>query len=157
MPAPSYISGMVADPDPVAASLVRPDAVGRARRQDLVALALYGIARREWLGSLPDDPNETDLAGYAATWTPSRLDGLREQAGLLLDVDAREWAIAHREVRGASIFRNALGGTLAAAVILTGLGGVAVLGLKLAGVDVVGAVTRMCLPPDPPRYVGGNP
>lgn len=149
-----YTLAMAAETDPVFACLVRPGAAGRARRRDLVALGLYGIARGEWLAGRTEGPTEADLAAYAETWTPSRLDGLREQADLILDADAREWAEAHREVVGAKMFRNWLGGTLAALVLAGVLGTVAVFGLKLLGVDVIGAVERACLPPAPPRYVG---
>lgn len=130
------------DPDPVIATLSAPSP-GRNKLRDLVAAALYDRARREHEAERPD----ADPAAYAATWTPSRIEGLRDQAAYLIDADARAR-------RGGPTLASLAGGAVLGALMLFVLSGVALFGLRAAGIDVAAALMRACEPEAPPRYVG---
>lgn len=133
------------DSDPVIAALHNPEATGRERLKGLVSIALYVAAKREHAALYPD----ADPIAYAASWTPSRLDGLKEQAGFLLNAEARRWA-GKRFGRRAVLFRSALAGSATLAILaVTAIGG-----LRLLGIDVIGDLEQACVPEPPPRYVG---
>lgn len=118
--------------------------------QGLVAYGLYKVAKREWAAQIWDTqrrpPTEEELRAYILTWTPSRLDGLRQQAeGALATfsadvIQAETPAIREEALRGttASALKNAIYGNAAYTILLI----LFVLILSWAGVDLLGLLEK---------------
>jgi hypothetical protein len=117
----------------------------------LVAYGLYKIAKREWATELFEaenrPPKEDELAAYVRTWTPSQIDGKREQAATILAqyadavVEAATPAIEKVALRG-SLWR-AVGHGVAANVLYTLLLILILWVLKWAGVDLLGLAEKI--------------
>jgi len=122
--------------------------------EGLIAYGLYKIAKREWALDLFKDehrsPSETDLGAYVRTWTPSQIDGKREQAPTILAQYANEVV----EAAAPEIEKQALKGNFWRTIgygVLTNLAYTALLiafvfGLKLCGVDVLGLAEKIGRP-----------
>lgn len=135
--------------NPIFERLVPPGATGD-QIGGLVAYGLYKIAKREWAADIWDRehraPNEAELRAYIASWTPSRLDGLGEQAnGALAGFSASVIRDATPEIR-----EDALRGTWASAIFnsmtanffYTLLLILAVILLSWVGVDFLGILEK---------------
>lgn len=116
----------------------------------LVAYGLYKVAKREWAAQIWDmhrrTPTSEELRAYILTWTPSRLDGLRQQAeGALASfstdvIQAETPVIREEALRGTtgSAIKNAIYGNAAYTVVLI----IFVLILSWAGVDLLGLLEK---------------
>ncbi|KAB0676717.1 hypothetical protein [Aureimonas leprariae] len=117
----------------------------------MVAYGLYKQAKREWTTAHYErhgrKPSEDELASYIATWTPSMVQNLREQAngivlafgGFLVEENAPR--IREEALRGT--FWKAVGVSIFAAALYT-LGLIALLViLRIAGVDILSILTSV--------------
>lgn len=132
-------------------SVEKPEA---EQLEGLIAYGLYKIAKREWALGLFDDhqrsPSPDDLSAYARTWTPSQIDGKREQARTILAQYANEVV----EAAAPGIEKEALKGSFWRTIgygVLTNLAYTALLillvfALKLSGVDVLGLAEKIGKP-----------
>lgn len=125
------------------------------RLSGLVAYGLYKVAKREWAAGIwateGRGPSEQERRDYIRTWTPSRLDGLQDQAdNVLASFSETVVQVARPDIR-----EDALRGTTRSA-ILTGMAGnfcytlvliAAVILLAWSGVDLAGLLEKL----KPPR------
>jgi hypothetical protein len=133
--------------NPIFERLVDPDdpLVG------LVAYGQYKTAKREWAESVRTNtgcvPSPDQLRAYAETWTPSRLDAIRERATLALAEHTNEFLAAER----AEILREALNGSfwwsvwpsMFASALYTFALIVLVVIASQAGVDLLGIIDSL--------------
>ena len=82
--------------NPLFNHFVRDNASQRERLQGFVAYSLYKQAKREWAAKKAQKPTDQELRDYVDTWTPSRLEGLSEQAEGILDVFGNAFVEAAR-------------------------------------------------------------
>jgi hypothetical protein len=137
--------------NPIFGQFVATDAETDTLLRGLVAYGLYKIAKREWASELFDaenrPPREDELAAYVRTWTPSNIEGKREQAETILAqyadavVDAATPGIEKEALRG-SLWR-AVGYTIAGNVLYTLLLILIAVVLKWAGVDLLGLAEKI--------------
>lgn len=116
----------------------------------LIAYGLYKIAKREWSQSIQDrharQPTPEEREAYIATWTPSRLAGLEQQADVTLAafgsavVDAATPDIREDALRGTT--SKAIGTSVSANGVYTLILIVFALILYLAGIDLIGFVQK---------------
>ena len=140
--------------DTIFEQLVGTSAGEQGRLQGIVAYGLYETAKREWASKIKElnsrPPNDDELGQYAATWTESRLDGVRGQADQVLAAYA-DYVVSEAKP---NILRDALRGSfgrsfwasllavLALAILLAALWVI----LASQGIDVFGAVNRAVSP-----------
>jgi hypothetical protein len=136
--------------NPIFSQFVSMDLQETDRLAGIVAYGLYKIAKREWatdlFGREKRTPTEADLEGYIRTWTPSQIEGKREQAETIL----AQYANAVIEAASPDIQKEALKGSLwkavgygiATNVLYTLLLIAIVLVLKWAGVDILGLLEK---------------
>lgn len=147
------------DYNPLFDTFVKDGASKRERLQGLVAYALYKQAKREWAAKRATKPTEAELTAYVETWTSSqsRLDGLTEQAGRILDafgddfVQAARPGIREEAIRGSfgkAVWSSVLG-TFGYSLGLLGL----LLILKFFGVDILGLAEKIGPDNKPPAAV----
>jgi hypothetical protein len=137
--------------NPIFGQFVATDAETDTLLRGLVAYGLLKIAKREWASELFDaenrPPREDELAAYVRTWTPSNIEGKREQAETILAqyadavVDAATPGIEKEALRG-SLWR-AVGYTIAGNVLYTLLLILIAVVLKWAGVDLLGLAEKI--------------
>lgn len=114
----------------------------------MVAYSLYKIAKREWttahINRTGGKPTEQELDAYIATWTPSRLDGLQQQGnGVLASfaqevIDENQAAIREDALKGT--FGRSIRHGVAAAATYTAILLILALGLRVLGIDLLGAL-----------------
>lgn len=136
--------------NPIFERLVDSSEGPHGRLQGFVAYGLYKTSKREWASDIRGrhsrGPTADELESYVATWTLSRLDGLRIESADILAQYA-DFVIADAKPR---ILREAVKGSfwrsfwssVLATVFFSVV--VVVLGVILAwqGVDVFGAAVR---------------
>lgn len=138
------------DYNPIFEVLVDSPGSDHGRLQGLVAYGLYKGAKREWASDIRRregrGPNENELAAYIATWTESRLGGVRGEAAQILAAYA-DYVVSEEQPR---ILRNALKGsfsrafwpsfwaTILFAVLVVALGAI----LAAQDIDILGAASR---------------
>lgn len=137
--------------NPIFGQFVAADAADLDLLRGLVAYGLYKIAKREWASELfageNRPPKEDELAAYVRTWTPSQIDGKREQAETILAqyaeavVAAATPAIEKEALRGR--FWRFVGHGIAANVLYTLLLILIAVILKWAGVDLLGLAEKI--------------
>ena len=128
------------------------DAAGSEPRglRGIVAYGLYKAAKREWASQTREQhgrsPTKAELDQYAASWTDSRLDGVRSQADQILAAYA-SYVVAEAQpgimkdaIRGAfgRSFWASFWAVLALALLLAALWVV----LATQGIDLFGAAGR---------------
>lgn len=131
--------------NPIFTRFVEEEKDGDDQLPGLVAYGLYKVAKREWVREYFQKhgrkPKEEELAGYAATWTESRLKGLQDQAENALAafastvVDANAPEIRERALRGTTL--KAVGTSIAANFVYTLLLIALVILLRAAGIDLL--------------------
>ncbi|HZJ13200.1 MAG TPA: hypothetical protein VFD26_11250 [Methyloceanibacter sp.] len=132
-----------ADYNPIFEKLVDQDG---SETRGIIAYGFYKVAKREWAEKVHEEegraPTPDALRAYIATWTPSRLEGVRKEADQLLAAYA-ENVIAEAEPR---ILKNALrggfwrgvGASMVAAVLYTLILIAFATILAWSGVDLIG-------------------
>lgn len=128
--------------NPIFEAFVDPDDL---EVEQLVAYGLYKIAKREWATALwtreNRKPTDGELAAYIQTWTPSRLEGTRKEAKLVLSafagtvVEDAAPAIREEALRG-TWTRTVVQGLVAALLYTLILVAVAFV-LRWSGVDLL--------------------
>lgn len=137
--------------NPLYERFVTDDQSGGDQLTGMVAYGLYKQAKREWTTEHFDrhgqKPTEEQLSAYIATWTPSMVQNLREQAnGIVLEyggflVEENTPRIREEALRGT--FWKSVGISIFAAALYT-LGLVALLIiLRFAGVDFLSILTSV--------------
>lgn len=76
------------DYNPIFEKLVDGDHDPESELVGIIAYGLYKQAKREWAADIRDDkqrgPSREELEAYVASWTSSRVDGLRTEAAEIL-------------------------------------------------------------------------
>lgn len=134
-----------------------------------IAYGVYKQSKREWVADFwrrnERKPNDQELSEYTRTWTPSRLQGLRDEANQALaeyaaDVVAiAEPQLRHEAIEGAigtaveeikastkltwAKIRESLVLSMAGAAIYTVILIVIAVGLRFAGVDLLGVEEKV--------------
>lgn len=131
--------------------LVGPDNDSRLNILGAMAYGLYKVAKREWVkefrGQYSRAPNEAELKNYVATWTPTRLDGLRQEAaGVLAEfaetvVDEEAPRIREGALRGT--FVRGVGQSMLATLLYTLLLIAVVVILTVIGIDLQAALNAL--------------
>lgn len=141
------MTGVVERPsyNPIFTRFVELEKEGDEQLQGLVAYGLYKISKREWVKQHFErhgrKPTYDELAGYAATWTESRLSGLEEQAEGALGqfasviVDANAPAIREEALKGTTpkAIWTSMVASFLYTLVLIGI----VLALRYNGVDLL--------------------
>ncbi|WP_244536895.1 hypothetical protein [Methylobacterium brachiatum] len=116
----------------------------------MIAYGLYKVAKREWAKGIWETegrkPTDDELNAYARTWTPSRLEGLQDQADSSLAGFANTAVAAAAPAIREDALRGTTGQAIRTSVIANGVYTlililVAVI-LYLAGIDIVGFVQK---------------
>jgi hypothetical protein len=145
-PKPSTPAGGSQPPyNPVFTHFVDLDSDGDDQLEGLVAYGFYKLAKREWARDIAErehrKPSEAELAAYVATWTASRLNGLRAQARAVLAsfaesvVDDARPRILREALRGSA--PKTVGLNILSAFLYTLLLLALLIILRFAGVDVL--------------------
>lgn len=143
------------DYNPTFEKLVDVAESDHGKLQGLIAYGLYKIAKREWASKIRAQkgrgPTDEELKSYIESWTPSRLDGVQNEAAQALAAYANvvisdaEPRILRSATKGS--FWRSFGASLLAAFVFALL--LAAFGIVLVwqGVDILGIAGRALVDP----------
>lgn len=129
------------DYNPLFERFVKENASLEERLRGYIAYAIYKQAKREWVSSRPTRPGESELKAYVDTWTPSRLDGLQQEAERILEAFGDAFVETARPGIREEAIRGTFGRSVWAGVVSAFLYSLIAIGffliLKYVGVDLI--------------------